>query len=102
MVMNILSINEIVSDPKVRSGRPVIRGTGITVMNIVIAHTTGDKLSLEDIARSYQLPLGQVMAAMSYYYLHQSEMDAQYQREMEETDLLIDELERQGKLHRSE
>jgi uncharacterized protein (DUF433 family) len=100
MVMNILSIEEIVSDPKVRSGRPVIRGTGIMVMTIVLAHTTGDKLSLEDIAKNYQLPLGQVMAAMAYYYLHQEEMDAALQRENEETERLVAELERQGKLHR--
>ncbi len=100
MVMNILSIEEIVSDPKVRSGRPVIRGTGIMVMTIVLAHTTGDKLTLETIAKDYGLPLGQVMAAMAYYYLHQQEMDAQFQREKEETDLLIAELERQGKLTR--
>ncbi len=100
MVMNILSIEEIVSDPKVRSGRPVIRGTGIMVMTIVLAHTTGDKLTLEIISKDYGLPLGQVMAAMAYYYLHQQEMDAQFQREKEETDLLITELERQGKLTR--
>ncbi|MCA0456878.1 MAG: DUF433 domain-containing protein [Chloroflexi bacterium] len=100
MVMNILSINEIVSDPKVRSGRPVIRGTGITVMTIVFAHTTGDKLTLEQIAEDYRLPFGQVLAAMAYYYLHQEEMDAQAQRESEETTLLLAELERQGKLTR--
>ncbi|MBA3870644.1 MAG: DUF433 domain-containing protein [Anaerolineae bacterium] len=102
MVMNILAIEEIVSNPKVRSGRPVIRGTEIMVMTIVFAHTTGDKLSFEEIAQHYRLPLGQVVAAMAYYYLHQEEMDAQFQRESEETDLLIAELERQGKLHRFE
>jgi len=101
-MMNILSIEEIVSDPKVRSGRPVIRGTSIMVMTLVVAHTTGDKLSYEEIAQHYRLPLGQVLSAMAYYHLHQQEMDAQFQREIEETDLLIAELERQGKLHRFE
>jgi len=102
MDMNILKIEEIVSNPKVRSGRPVIRGTEIMVMTIVLVHTTGDKLSFEEIAQNYRLPIGQVMAAMAYYYLHQEEMDAQFQREQEETERLIAELERQGKLHRFE
>ena len=100
MVMNILSIEEIVSDPKVRSGRPVIRGTEIMVMTIVLAHTTGDKLSFEEIAKDYRLPLGQVLAAMAYYHLHQQEMDAAFQKEREETEVLIAELERQGRLTR--
>lgn len=95
-----LVIDETVSDPKIRSGRPVIRGTGIKVMTIVLAHTTGDKLSLEQIADDYRLPRGQVHSAMAYYYLHQQEMDAQFQQETEETKRLLAELERQGKLTR--
>ncbi|MBL8119786.1 MAG: DUF433 domain-containing protein [Anaerolineae bacterium] len=98
--MNILTIDEIVSDPSVRGGRPVIRGTGITVMNIVHAHTSGDRLSFDEIASQYQVSLGQVMAAVAYYYLHQAEMDAAFQQEVEETDVLIAELEREGKLSR--
>ena len=98
MAANILNIEEIVSDPKVRSGRPVIVGTGITVMNIVLAHTTGDKLAPETIAEHYRLTLGQVHAALAYYYLHQAEMDEQLRREMEETEQLKIELRKQGRL----
>lgn len=100
MVTNILSINEIVSDPKIRGGRPVLAGTGITVMTIVLAHTTGDKLPLSTIAEHYRLPLGQIHAAMAYYYLHQAELDEQLHLEMEETERLVRELEQQGKLTR--
>lgn len=100
MAVNILSINEIVSDPTIRGGRPVIAGTGITVMTIVLAHTTGDRLPAEVIAEHYRLTLGQVYAALSYYHLHQAELDAQLEREMAETDELVAELERQGKLKR--
>lgn len=46
-------------------------------MTVVLAHTTGDKLPLEVLAEHYGLPLGQVYAAMTYYYLHQTEMDKQ-------------------------
>jgi len=100
MTANILHIEEIVSDPQVRNGRPVIAGTGITVMTIVLAHTTGDMLSPEQIAHDYRLSLGQVYAALAYYHLHQVELDAQLQREIEETEQLAAELEHQGKLQR--
>lgn len=100
MVANVLSINEIVSDPNVRGGRPVIAGTGLTVMNIVLTHTTGDKLSLETIAEQYDLTLGQVHAALAYYYLHQAELDEQLEKEMAETERLVNELEKQGRLTR--
>ena len=97
MVANILAIEEIVSDRKVRGGRPVIRGTGITVMNVVLAHTGPDKLPLERVAHGYGLTMAQVHAAMTYYYLHQTELDEQLDREKIETSQLLDELERQGK-----
>ena len=102
MAATILNISEIVSDPNVRGGRPVLAGTGITVMNVVLAHTTGDELTPERIAQGYGLSLGQVYAALSYYHLHQAELDEQYEREMVETEQLVADLERQGKLKRLE
>lgn len=95
MATNFLNIDAIVSDSK---GRPVIVGTGIRVMTIVLAHTTGDKFPPEVIAEHYRLTLGQVHAALAYYYLHQAEMDEQLQKEMEETDRLLDDLRKQGRL----
>jgi uncharacterized protein (DUF433 family) len=100
MALTVLNINEIVSDPNVRGSRPVIAGTTITVMTIVLAHTTGDKLSLAQIAQDYRLSLGQVHAALAYYYLHQDEMDAQSQHDAAAAQMSIAELERQGKLIR--
>jgi uncharacterized protein (DUF433 family) len=98
MAANILNIQEIVSDPKVRGGRPSIKGTGLTVMNVVLVHTTGEKLSFEDIADHYHLSLGQVHAAMSYYYLHHEALDAQLEQEMAETEELLAVLRKQGRL----
>jgi len=100
MTAKVLSISEIVSNPKIRSGRPVIAGTGITVMTIVLAHTTGDQLTPDQLAESYGLSLGQVYAALAYYHLHQAELDKQLQVEMEETEQRIAELDQQGKLKR--
>jgi uncharacterized protein (DUF433 family) len=97
MVATILSISEIVSDPKIRSGRPVIAGTGLKVSDIAAWHLYGDKLTPEQIASHFRLNLGQVHAALSYYYLHQSEIDAEMRKSAEEADQLISELVKQGK-----
>jgi len=93
-----LNISEIISDPKIRSGRPVIVGTGISVSDIVIAHTTGNYLTAEQLADNYRLSLGQVYAALAYYYLHQAEIDAEIDASKTETNRLIIDLEQQGKL----
>jgi uncharacterized protein (DUF433 family) len=99
-MMNILSIDEIVSDPKVRSGRPVIRGTGICVSDIVAWHLYGDKLTPDQIATDFRLSLGQVYAALTYYYLHQNEIDEEMRQSSENAKRLLAELEKQGKAHR--
>ena len=99
MVMNILSIDEIVSDPKVRSGRPVIRGTGLCVSDIVAWHLYGDKLSPEQIADQWQLPIGKIHAALAYYYLHQIEIDEEMRNSAEDARRILAELEKQGKAH---
>jgi uncharacterized protein (DUF433 family) len=97
MTANILSIDEIVSDPQVRGGRPSIRGTGVTVMNVVLAHTGPDKFPLERVAHGFDLTLGQVHAAMAYYYNHQAELDAVQSQEDADTTALMADLVRQGK-----
>jgi uncharacterized protein (DUF433 family) len=97
MAASILSIDEIVSDPKIRGGRPVIKGTGIKVSDIVAWHLYGDKLSLEKIAQDFRLSLGQVYASITYYYLHQAEIDEEMRQSAEEARRLLAELEKQGK-----
>src|SRR5689334_15848650 len=98
MVMNVLSIEEIVSDPKVRSGRPVIRGTGICVSDVVGWHLSGDKLTLEQIATDFRLSLGQVYAALTYYYLHQEQIDNEMQQSVEDARGLVDKIKQDGRL----
>ncbi len=61
--------------PGVRGGRPRIAGTRITVADIVIMHLRLGQ-SLEEIAGKYDLELASVYAAMSYYYDHRPEIDA--------------------------
>jgi uncharacterized protein (DUF433 family) len=101
-MVTVLNISEIVSDPTIRGGRPVLAGTGIRVVDIVGYHLYGDKLSPEQIVHDFRLPLGQVHAALAYYFLHQEELDEQMQKDVEEAEQFLAELERQGKAKRLE
>src|SRR5260221_13973001 len=69
-----LIIDHIVSDPEHRRGKPRIKGTGITVQNIVEDVAAG--LSLDYITEQFDVTLGQVYAALSYYYDHKGEIDS--------------------------
>ncbi len=72
----IQSINLIAINPKIRSGRPFIVGTTITVADIVIAKIYHG-LDADGIADWYSLSLSQVYAALAYYYEHRTAMDEQ-------------------------
>jgi uncharacterized protein (DUF433 family) len=97
MTTTILNISEIISDPKIRGGRPVLAGTGLRVSDIVAHHLYGDKLTPEDLATQFGLNLGQVYAALSYYHLHQAEIDNEMQQNAEEARVLLADLVKQGK-----
>lgn len=70
----LLSINLIASNPSIRSGRPYIVGTTITVADIAIAQIY-HMLDVDGIADYYNLPLEAVHAALAYYYQHKVEID---------------------------
>lgn len=71
----ILTIDLIASNPNIRSGRPVVAGTGITIADIAIAKIFHGQ-DADGIAEWYGLSLPQVYAALSYYYDHKTEIDA--------------------------
>lgn len=60
----------------IRSGKPHIVDTRITVSDIVTWHLRMGQ-SLEEVAVQYSLSLAAVHGAMSYYYDHKNEIDAQ-------------------------
>ncbi len=68
------SINLITSNPKVRSGRPCIAGTGLRVTDVVIA-SVFHLQSPDEIAAGYGVSLAQVHAALAYYYEHKADLD---------------------------
>jgi uncharacterized protein (DUF433 family) len=64
------SINLITTNPKVRGGRPCIAGTGLRVIDIVMASLFHGRTPGE-IATDYEIGLAQVHAALAHYYQHQ-------------------------------
>lgn len=80
--MTILPLEFIATDPNIRGGRPVVVGTGIRVLDIVALATLHLRHPAE-IAADYDLTLAQVYAALSYYYSHKSDIDADLQRDVE-------------------
>jgi uncharacterized protein (DUF433 family) len=80
----------IVQDASMHGGRPTIAGTGTTVRTIAIMYKQG--LPAEEIAGELPLSLAQVYAALTYYHLHATEIEADIQADSEE--VLI---ERHGK-----
>jgi len=72
-------IDLIATNPDVRAGRPVIAGTSITVADIAIAKIFHGQ-DADSIAEWYDLSLPQVYAALSYYYDHKPEIDADIRR----------------------
>lgn len=58
----------------VRSGKPRIAGTRITVADVALMYLRMGQ-SLEEIAGKYQLSLAAVHAAMAFYYDNRQEID---------------------------
>lgn len=93
-----LTIDEIVSDPQVRGGSPVIVGTGIRVVDLVAYHLGPDHMTAQEIAVAFELSMGQVHAALAYYYLHQAELDQAMQRDSQEAENLRQRFDSEGSL----
>jgi uncharacterized protein (DUF433 family) len=73
----------IIKDPKLRGGRPIIAGTGVTVRTIVGHYKLG--LTPEEIADEIGLQLAGVYAALAYYHLNRAEIEADILANSEET-----------------
>ena len=72
--MNQHSYRYIESSNEVRSGKPCIAGTRITVADIATMYLRMGE-SLEEIAGKYELPLASVYMAMAFYFDHRQEID---------------------------
>ena len=94
-------IETIISDPAIRSGQPIIAGTGVRVVDLVASYLFRG-LNAEELAVNYALDLGQVHAALAYYYQHKTDIDTWMRDDEAEADRLLAELDAQGKLIRLE
>lgn len=97
----IYPIDTILSDPGKRGGQPIIAGTNIRVSDLVASHLYRGQ-SPDDLAVNFALNLGQVYAALAYYYDHKADMDEKMRAEAAEAEQLLSELEASGKLIRIE
>ena len=80
----------IIRTPGIKGGTPHIAGTGVTVRTIVRWHQSG--LEPEQIAvRIGHISLGQLHAALAFYYANKEMMD----REMAEEEAESDRFERE-------
>ncbi len=64
----------IVANPGICRGKPRVEGHRITVQNVAIWH---DRMGMspEEISCEYDLSLGQVHAALAYYFDHLQEIE---------------------------
>ncbi len=63
-------------------GKPYITGSQVKVHHIAVWHKDM-KIPLEKIAEDYNLTLGDVYAAMAYYYHYQEELDQYIKEDIE-------------------
>ena len=69
-----VAVQHIEITPGICGGKPRIAGHRITVQNIAIWHEKMGR-SVDEIATEYDLTLGQVYAALSYYHDHLQEIE---------------------------
>ena len=72
--MNTMLDRHVEATPGVRSGKPRLSGTRITVADVVLMHLRLGQ-TLAEIAGEYDLSMAALYAAMAYYYDHQREID---------------------------
>ncbi|MDJ1181074.1 DUF433 domain-containing protein [Roseofilum sp. BLCC_M91] len=82
MVSSINIDSLITTDPKLRSGRPIIAGTGTSVRRVAALYNQG--YGAEEIGRRLDhLTLTQVYAALTYYHANREAMDGDLQAEQD-------------------
>jgi uncharacterized protein (DUF433 family) len=101
MVAKTLPIEAIVSDPSIRNGKPILAGTTIRVSDIVASHIFRMQTA-EELAANFGLDLGQIHAALAYFYLHRDEIEAEVRDNEARANELLDRLDQDGKLIRFE
>ena len=82
-------MTSIVTTPDVLGGEPRIEGTRVGVLSVTEL-VVGGEYSPADVADQFDLSLGEVHAALAYYYDHPEEM-RELRREREEVEARLAE-----------
>ncbi len=80
-------IDAIAVNPDIRNGRAYIQGTTVTVADVVMAQNYHAQ-NADGIADWYGLDLGQVHAALAYYYSRKAEIDGQIKAQIRRAEAL--------------
>lgn len=96
MAARVLPIESVVSDPAIRGGRPVVAGTTLRVSDLAAYHTLAG-LTADQLSSQFDLDLARVHAALSFYYQHKAEVDAEIRANAEQAEVLRQRLVAQGR-----
>lgn len=96
MPAQVLPIECVIRDPEIRGGQPVIEGTTLRVSDLAAYHTLAG-LTAEQLSVQFDLDLGRVHAALSYYYQHKPLIDAEIRANSEQAEIWRRRLESQGR-----
>lgn len=96
MPAQVLPIETVVSNPAIRGGRPIVAGTTLRVSDLAAYHTLAG-LTPEQLAVQFELDLAQVHAALSYYYTHKAEIDAEIRANADQAEVWRQRLVAQGR-----
>ena len=84
------SLNLIYRNPEARGGMPCIVGTGLRVLDIVMAMQFGHRTPAQ-MANDYQVSLGKVHAALAYYYENKDAIDHDIREDLRIAKELVEE-----------
>ena len=77
----IQAINLIAFNPEIRSGRAVVAGTGVCVLDIVMIKLFQNQ-DVDGLASWFDLTLAQVHAALAYYYQNKTALDLEIREQL--------------------
>lgn len=78
----------IIRNKKIRGGVPVISGTGIRVLDVVIRYEIMGQSPEDIIVALPQINLPQVHDALSYYYEHKNEIDGAWKASVRDREVM--------------
>ena len=73
--MEVLETIQIVRNPNVLGGKPIIQGRRMPI-HLLVFRAVHQEWPMSRIQQAHNVSLAEIHAALSYYYLHQEEIDA--------------------------